>query len=280
VSLFTGSVTIALFSGNERAMAAESDSQILTEELVVLALLGNLDAFDALVRRFRSGVTLVAESILGSRCAAEDVAQETFLLAFKALPQLQHPAKFPGWLHAIARHRARRVALQEGRSRPAEPSELDALLLTHSRELTVHPAEALERRDAQEGLRRAVAQLPAPFQTVLRLYYFEEWSVAQIAAFLSLTANTVKWRLHQGRHLLRAHLTRAKEHPHERIQSSKRDQTDDAPAGEHEAARQRGQHDRQSERQRKSRRAAVQRDSGATGAARRDSGQSVPPAEQ
>ena len=68
---------------------------ISDEELVVGALLGDLGAFDELVYRFRRAVVLVAQQITGSRDTAEDVAQDTFLIAFKALPQLKAPAKFP-----------------------------------------------------------------------------------------------------------------------------------------------------------------------------------------
>src|SRR5262245_6444660 len=101
---------------------------ISDEELVVGALLGDLGAFDELVRRFRGAVIAVAEGVLGSREAALDVAQEAFLLAFKALPQLDDAARFPAWLCAITRNRARRVASSR-RSEPAPPSEIDRLLL-------------------------------------------------------------------------------------------------------------------------------------------------------
>src|SRR5690348_12007404 len=84
--------------------------QATDEQLVLAALVGGIAAFDELVRRYRAAIILVAEHVIGSRAAAEDVAQEVFLLAFKALPSLDEPAKFAGWLRAIARHRAQRVA--------------------------------------------------------------------------------------------------------------------------------------------------------------------------
>jgi RNA polymerase sigma-70 factor (ECF subfamily) len=177
--------------------------QVPDEELVIYALLGDLPAYDELVRRFRVAVVLVAEQVLRERSAAEDVAQEAFLLAFKALPQLQHPSKFAGWLCAIARHRARRVAARDNRFMATEPSQLDLLLLAHSRELAAPPEEAWERRYQYDCLAREVAALPDEFRIALQLYYYEEWPIARVAAFLSLPVSTVKWRLHRGRHLLR-----------------------------------------------------------------------------
>src|SRR5207248_10692580 len=134
------------------------------------------------------------------------VAQEAFLLAFKALPQLQDAAKFSGWLCAIARHRARRVAARDRRAEPTEPSEIDRLLLARSSELAVHPEETLGRKLASAAVRAALAELPPEHQVVLRLRYYEEWPVARIAEFLTLPITTVKWRLHQGRLLMRRRL--------------------------------------------------------------------------
>jgi RNA polymerase sigma-70 factor (ECF subfamily) len=181
------------------------------ETLVLRALLGDLKAFDALVSRFRRAIILVAEQTLGSREAAEDVAQEVFLLAFKALPQLQDPAKFSSWLYAITRHRARRVAMQASRSQATEPSQLDRLILTHSQTLSMHPAEEVARRSERAFVPEVLAKLPPEYQIVLQLRYYEEWPVAQIAEFLLLPITTVKWRLHQGRSQVRRYLTAQQE---------------------------------------------------------------------
>src|SRR5262249_40096896 len=56
------------------------------------------------------------------------------------------------------------------------------------------------------AVRTALAELSDGYATVLRLYYFDQWSVRQIAAHLSISVATVKWRLHRGRHLLREQL--------------------------------------------------------------------------
>ncbi|HZO91932.1 MAG TPA: sigma-70 family RNA polymerase sigma factor [Chthonomonadaceae bacterium] len=194
--------------------------QTSDEELVLGALLGNLKAFDALVRRFRGAVVFVAQQALGSREMAEDIAQEAFLLAYKALPQLQDPSKFAGWLYAITRNRAQRVRAREQRSEPVEASQLDCLILAHSPALVAHPAEECEQNSERAFLAKALEQLPSDYQIALRLRYYEEWPVARIAEFLMLSTTTVKWRLHYGRELLRRQLTQSREsHPDERLQS-------------------------------------------------------------
>src|SRR5213594_3175358 len=82
------------------------------EVLVVAAILGDLDAFDELVLRYRAAVVRTAQAIVG-RDDCEDVAQDALLLAFKALPSIEEPAKFAAWLSAITRHRAFRFSKRE-----------------------------------------------------------------------------------------------------------------------------------------------------------------------
>lgn len=69
------------------------------EVLVVAAILGDFDAFDDLVSRYRAAVVRAAQAIVG-REDAEDVAQDALLLAFKALPSIEDPGKFAAWLSA------------------------------------------------------------------------------------------------------------------------------------------------------------------------------------
>ena len=171
-------------------------------DLVLAATLGELTAFDELVRRYRPAVQGVARRIVGSE-GAEDVAQDAFLLAFKALPQLDEPERFGPWLYAITRHRALRCRSGAASREETGHSELDLLLLHHSAELSQHPAGAVEREERLQEIRGAVERLPEEFQIVLQLRYFESVPVARIAAFLGLPETTVKWRLHRGRKLMR-----------------------------------------------------------------------------
>jgi RNA polymerase sigma-70 factor (ECF subfamily) len=199
---------------------AKSKSDVLhtsDDKLVVAALLGDLEAFDQLVRRYRSAVTAVAQQVVGTRDVAEEVAQESFLIAFKELPQLEDVSRFAGWLCAIARHRARRVAAREGRSEPHEPSTLDLIVLAGSTELSTHPADEFVRKTEQSHIAKTLSQLPSDYEIVLRLRYYEEWPVQRIATFLSLPITTIKWRLHHGRALMRRRLTeQAEENSDER----------------------------------------------------------------
>jgi RNA polymerase sigma-70 factor (ECF subfamily) len=177
------------------------------EQTVQAARAGERDAFDELVYRYRGGILLAASQILGSRAAAEDVAQEVFVAAFYSLDQLRDSARFGSWMHAIARNRARRALGDALRTVPSEPAELERLTEHHRTSLA---------RDVQRDmdLAEAVSTLPDDLRTLVLLRYGEQWPVARIAIFLSLPVTTVNWRLHQARKSLKQILLPSKDDEH------------------------------------------------------------------
>ena len=168
------------------------------EVLVIAAILGNLEAFEELVVRYRPAVVRLARTIAGAD-HAEDVAQDALLLAFKALPGIEEPRKFPAWLSAITRHRAVRFSKSETvqmRKRVA----LDEALLEKIEAL----AKPLAEKERDEEMIEALASLPADYAMPLRLRFLDEMPLNRIAAFMGIPLSTVKWRIHHGKKLLRA----------------------------------------------------------------------------
>jgi RNA polymerase sigma-70 factor (ECF subfamily) len=185
-------------------MAFEQWQEFTDDELVVAALLGEFAAFDVLVLRYRPAVLAAVSRQISQRGLAEDICQETFLVAFKALPQLIDPERFAAWLHAIARRQAIRHARGEAR---ASHTPLDEMILESSEVLGQTGWETLERKADQEWVRQAMATLPEEFRIVLTLRYWSEMPLERIANFLGLPLTTVKWRLHRARALMRQRLT-------------------------------------------------------------------------
>jgi RNA polymerase sigma-70 factor (ECF subfamily) len=191
---------VAIARGLGAPMAKEGQEPP-DELLVVASILGDLDAFDLLAARYRAAVVRTARSIVGSQ-DAEDVAQDSLLLAFKALPSIEDPTKFAAWLAAITRHRALRFGKRESaRQRGRVP--LDEFLIEQVEALS-HPVEAGEEGD--EEVRAALETLPSDYALVLRLRFFDEMPLKRIAAFLGVAITTVKWRVHRGKQLMRARL--------------------------------------------------------------------------
>ncbi len=168
------------------------------ELLVVAAILGNLEAFEELVLRYRPAVVRLARTIVGT-ASAEDVAQESLLLAFKALPTIEEPDKFAAWLSAITRHRALRFNKNEN-AHLSKRVALDEALLEKIDAL----ARPLTEKTENEEMIKALDSLHPDYALPLRLRFLDEMPLKRIAAFMSVPLSTVKWRLHHGKKLLRA----------------------------------------------------------------------------
>ncbi|MFL6212437.1 MAG: RNA polymerase sigma factor [Blastocatellia bacterium] len=166
------------------------------EVLVVAAILGDLDAFDELATRYRAAVVRTARAVVG-REDAEDVAQDAWLLAFKALPSIEDPTRFAAWLAVITRHRAFRFNKQQ-RAHQTGRVELDELLLE---KLAALGTPVIDSED--DEMSRALENLPADYALALRLRFLDEMPLKRIAAFLGVPVSTVKWRVHRGKQLLR-----------------------------------------------------------------------------
>jgi RNA polymerase sigma-70 factor (ECF subfamily) len=189
-------------------------TRLTDAELVVLAMLGSIPAFDVLIRRYRSVILLAIEQIVRRRAVAEEIAQEVFLKAFKALPTLDTPECFSAWLRAIARRQAFSAQRRESRQEVTADDALEAAVIARSRAL--HPAGSgdWERRLAQELVFRALDDLPNDQQEVIYLHAYEDWSVAEIATYLSVPEATVRGRLYRARTRLRQHCLNTENEEH------------------------------------------------------------------
>lgn len=175
------------------------------ELLVMAAILGNLDAFEQLVLRYRPAVVRLARGIVGADYA-EDVAQDSLLLAFKALPSIEEPRRFAAWLSAITRHRAVRFSKSEtAHSNKRVP--LDEALLEKIEALgKPRHDRALAEKERDESMVAAIESLADDYAMPLKLRFFDEMPLERIAAFMGVPLSTVKWRLHYAKKLLRAKL--------------------------------------------------------------------------
>jgi len=188
-------------------MAETRPENLPDEMLAIAAILGDLRSFDILAMRYRSAAYRVAQSITGNELA-EDAVQESLLLAFKALPSIEEPAKFASWLYAITRRVALRMS-QRSRLERSHRVDLDEALIEGSEAF----ARPLAPRDAFEEawVRAAVDSLDEDHRLILKLRFYDEMPLARIADFLGLPLTTVKWRLHRAKRLLHEKLKPEKE---------------------------------------------------------------------
>lgn len=157
------------------------------------------EAFAELVRRYQDRVYALAYRFLRNHSDAEDVAQETFLRAFRSLETFQAGGRFAPWLFRIATNlcldllRARRpiVSLEDN---PVPPASLERVEAT------------VDVRERWRALQEALQTLPEAFRVVFLLRHESDLSYQEIAQTLGIPINTVRTRLHRARELLRERL--------------------------------------------------------------------------
>jgi RNA polymerase sigma factor (sigma-70 family) len=166
-------------------------------ELVQRAKGGELDAYDAVVRRTQDLAVGYAYALLGDFHLAQDAAQEAFLAAYLALPQLREPAAFPAWFRTILRKQCDR--LTRGRRVPTVPLEQATPVAGAGGD----PEEAALLQALREEVRASLRALSEGERSVVSLYYMGGHSQGEISAFLELPVSTIKNRLHSARKRLR-----------------------------------------------------------------------------
>ncbi len=172
-----------------------SDDQADVERV----LAGDVAAFESLVRRWQGPLVNLAYRFCRDRGRAEDMAQEAFLRAYKALGQWRRDAAFSTWLFALATNLYR----SELARIPVRTVSLDDIgVLRDSRAID----GGLEEQDLCRIVRQAVLTLPPKYRDALTLFYFHGMDVAAAARSLGLPEGTIKARLSRGREILRGKL--------------------------------------------------------------------------
>lgn len=166
-------------------------------ELLRRAQGGEAVAFGRMVELYAEPVWRCARGLCGDDHEAEDLAQETFVEAWRSLPRFDGRARFSTWLYGILRHRflkARR------KSRPVIERNCETIEQV-SRE--AEPPAAAEQAEEARLVQAALAVLPDEHRAVLELRFFAGASLAEIATLLGCPLGTVKSRLHHGLEKLR-----------------------------------------------------------------------------
>jgi RNA polymerase sigma-70 factor, ECF subfamily len=174
-------------------------SAVDDQAAVERVLAGDVSAFEGLVRRWQGPLVNLAYRFCRDRSRAEDMAQEAFLRAFRALSAWRKDAVFSTWLFALAVN----VYRSELRRVPA----LVALDAVAGRGLAAAQGQALEAEDRERAIRRAVQALPVKYREAVTLFYFHDMDISAAAQSLGLPAGTLKTRLSRARDLLRRRLT-------------------------------------------------------------------------
>jgi RNA polymerase sigma-70 factor (ECF subfamily) len=170
-------------------------------ELVRQTLAGRTEAYEELVRRWAGRVTSLCHAKIGCASAADDLAQEALVRAYRALATLADADKFGPWLCRIAVH----TCLNWLKSKQRAMVPFSALGPDQNPEdyLQRDPAAEDDNEDDLNRLRAEVATLPESYREVLLLYYHQDVTYRDLADMLGVSSATINARLTRARNLLR-----------------------------------------------------------------------------
>jgi RNA polymerase sigma-70 factor, ECF subfamily len=160
-------------------------------------LAGDVAAFSGIVRRWQGRLITLAWRFSRDRSSAEDMAQEAFVKAFRALHTFRGESAFSTWLTSIA------LNVYRSWLRDRAPMPLADVDLKRISGNGGDPLAGLQAHERADAVRRAVLTLPPRYRDPIVLFYFQEMDVSETARILGIPEGTLKARLHRGRELLK-----------------------------------------------------------------------------
>ena len=173
---------------------------------------GDRDAFNLLVLKYQRKVTRLVGRLVRNPDEADDVVQEAFIKAYRALPQFRGDSAFYTWLYRIAVNTAKNHLVGQGK-RPISLSELTSNdAEEESFELPVvstdnnTPEAELMSKQVADAVNRAVSALPEELRTALNLREIDGLSYEEIAEAMNCPIGTVRSRIFRAREAVAAEL--------------------------------------------------------------------------
>lgn len=179
-----------------------ASEQELDLELVVRVQKGQRSAFDLLVKKYQTRILALILRFVRDRHEAEDVAQEAFIRAYRALASFRGDAAFYTWLYRIAINTAKNHLASRGRRLP--DLDIDAMdAEQHADDLALHHADTPEgmalAAELEAAVQKAIAGLPDELRTALILREFDGLSYEDIAEIMHCPVGTVRSRIFRAR---------------------------------------------------------------------------------
>ena len=178
-------------------------------ELLSRACAGEAQAFCLLTEPLQAHLLRQAVALAGDLNVAEDLVQETLIEAWKSLSRYDQTCRLSTWLYAILLHRHRK-SVRRARSRPISLAWLPFFKAQDLHEQQANlpsaepsPADAMAQNETGRRLRQCIEMLPDKHRQIIRLRFFEDASLPDMAVVLGCSVGTVKSRLHHALEKLR-----------------------------------------------------------------------------
>ena len=165
----------------------------IQKQLVESACRGDIDSFGKLYKHYYAAMVWLAYSIVLDYDLAEDIAQQSFVIACENLESLRNKEKFARWLSGICRNAACTSLSKSKR----EKISIDELVLVCDRNID---------DEVQNIVQKAVFKLPQMYREVVILHYYNDMSYKQIKSTLGVSLHSVKGRLRRARKKIEEYL--------------------------------------------------------------------------
>jgi RNA polymerase sigma-70 factor, ECF subfamily len=172
--------------------------------LVKQAKAGDVASFEALYRAYSRRIYNFARQVVGSDADAADVAQETFVRAWKSLPRLRDELAFCGWLYRIALNQSNGVLSRRKRAEVSFDGESPELCSIATNE--VGPEDAALDSETTAVLDKAISELSPEHRAAVAMHHLQGMDVADVARALCVPQGTILSRLARARAVLRRKL--------------------------------------------------------------------------
>jgi len=168
--------------------------------LVSRAKAGDASAFGDLVRRYRKRIFALALHLSGSASDADDIVQDVFIRAYKALPQFEGRSEFFTWMYRLTLNRAFDARRSRVRRSESSIDEYDPRIEASLEvDLPNDPVKAAELRQTYARVLRALDALPPVMSATVVLVALQGLSHAEAAIVQGCPVGTIAWRMHEGR---------------------------------------------------------------------------------
>lgn len=172
------------------------------EELVKRASKGDSRAFDLLVKKYQHRIFALISRYVRDQDEVQDVAQEAFIKAWRALPRFRGDSQFYTWLYRIAVNTAKNHLVARGRRPPnsdIDAEEAEQFISSGGLHDSGTPESILMSQQLAEVIAEAIEALPSELRTAVTLREFEGLSYEDISVIMECPVGTVRSRIFRAR---------------------------------------------------------------------------------
>ncbi|MDH5432493.1 MAG: RNA polymerase sigma factor RpoE [Gammaproteobacteria bacterium] len=172
------------------------------DELIRRVQRGDKKAFDLLVSKYQSKVLSIISRLIKDHAEIYDVAQDTFIKAYRALPTFRGDSQFYTWIYRIAINTAKNHLTAKGRRPPAadiDSQDAEDYGLSESLNENASPEQLLMRDQLQQVIFDSIESLPDELKTAITLREMDGLSYEEIAEYMDCPVGTVRSRIFRAR---------------------------------------------------------------------------------